>query len=159
MSENYRHGPHTVFEIHLHLVWVTKYRKAVLTGPVGTRVRDLLREICARDDVLIIQGHGAKDHVHLFVSIPPQVTISRLVQRLKGKSAYKLLQEFPHLRKTFWGQHLWARGYCCCSSGNVTYEVIKAYIANQNQESNTTFPVDGGSPCSGGPVSFSPPVG
>jgi putative transposase len=92
---------------------------------------------------LIIQGHVAKDHVHLFVSIPPQVTISRLVQRLKGKSAYKLLQEFPHLRKKFWGQHLWARGYFCCSSGNVTDEVIKAYIANQTQESATTFQVDG----------------
>jgi putative transposase len=143
MSETYRHGPHTVFEIHLHLVWVTKYRKAVLTGDVGTRVRDLLREICAHDDVLIIQGHVAKDHVHLFVSIPPQVTISRLVQRLKGKSAYKLLQEFPHLRKKFWGQHLWARGYFCCSSGNVTDEMIKAYIANQTQESATTFQVDG----------------
>jgi putative transposase len=143
MSETYRHGPHTVFEIHLHLVWVTKYRKAVLTGAVGTRVRDLLREICAHDDVLIIQGHVAKDHVHLFVSIPPQVTISRLVQRLKGKSAYKLLQEFPHLRKTFWGQHLWARGYFCCSSGNVTDEVIKAYIANQNQDSDSAFRVDG----------------
>jgi putative transposase len=143
MSETYRHGPHTVFEIHLHLVWVTKDRKAVLTGDVGTRVRDLLREICAHDDVLIIQGHVAKDHVHLFVSIPPQVTISRLVQRLKGKSAYKLLQEFPHLRKKFWGQHLWARGYFCCSSGNVTDEMIKAYIANQTQESDTTFQVDG----------------
>ena len=97
-------------------------------------MRDLIREICAHDDVLIIKGHVAKDHVHLFVSIPPQVTISRLVQRLKGKTAYKLLQEFPHLRKKFWGRHLWARGYFCCSSGNVTDEVIKAYIANQSQD-------------------------
>src|SRR5689334_6102718 len=124
MSESYRHGPHTVFEIHLHLVWVSKYRKAVLTGAVGTRVRDLRRAICAHDDVLIIQGHGAKDHGHLFVSLPPQVTIRRRVQRLKGKRADKLLAEFPHLRKTFWGQPRWVRGYFCCSSGHVTDEVI-----------------------------------
>ncbi len=146
MSETYRHGPHTVFEIHLHLVWVTKYRRAAIGGAVGTRVRDLLREICVQQDVLIINGHVAKDHVHLFVSIPPQVTISRLVQRLKGKTAYKLLQEFPHLRKTFWGQHLWARGYFCCSSGNVTDEVIKQYIANQNQDDDNDFRVEGEEP-------------
>src|SRR3954463_10139769 len=130
----YRHGAHSVFEIHLHLVWVTKYRKPVLAGPVGVRVRDLIREICGASDVLIIRGHVSRDHVHLLVSIPPQVTISRLVQRLKGKTAYKLLQEFPHWRKKFWGQHLWARGYFCCSSGNVTDERIKEYIANQNKD-------------------------
>ena len=86
----YRHGAHSVFEIHLHLVWVTKYRKPVLGGSVGVRVRDLIREICGGSDVLIIKGHVSKDHVHLLVSIPPQLTISRLVQRLKGKTAYKL---------------------------------------------------------------------
>ena len=134
MSETYRHGPHTVFEIHLHLVWVTKYRRPAIGGEVGTRVRDLLREICAQEDVLIIKGHVAKDHVHLFVSIPPQVTISRLVQRLKGKTAYKLLAEFPHLRKKFWGQHLWARGYFVASSGNVTDDVIAQYIKLQGAE-------------------------
>ncbi len=104
---DYRHGAHSVFEIHLHLVWTTKYRKPVLVGPVGMR----LREICGAEDVHILKGHVSKDHVHLLVSIPPQVTISRLVQRLKGKTAYKLLQEFGPLRKQFWGRHLWARGY------------------------------------------------
>ena len=143
MSEQYRHGAHTVFEIHLHLVWVTKYRRSVLQGEVGTRVRDLIREICAQEDVIIVQGHVAKDHVHLFVSIPPQVTISRLVQRLKGKTAYKMLQEYPHLRKKFWGQHMWARGYFCCSSGNVTDEVIKQYIADQQMGTDATFRVEG----------------
>ena len=146
MSETYRHGPHTVFEIHLHLVWVTKYRRAVLQGEVGTQLRELIRQICGQEDVLIINGHVAKDHVHLLVSLPPQVTISRLVQRLKGKSAYKLLQEFPHLRKKFWGQHLWARGYFCCSSGNVTDEVIKQYIANQNLGTDNDFRVEGEDP-------------
>jgi putative transposase len=121
-----------VFEIHRHLVWVTKYRPAI-GGEVGTRIRDLLREICAQADVLISKGHVAKDHVQLFVSIPPQVTISRRVQRIKGKTAYKLLQEFAHLRKKFWGPHLWARGYFCCSSGNVPDEVINEYMANQNK--------------------------
>jgi putative transposase len=134
VSKEYRRGAPTVFEIHLHLVWVTKYRKPVLVGDVGLRVRDLIRQVCQEHDVTIMKGHVSKDHVHLLVSIPPQVTISRLVQWLKGKSAYKLLQEFPMLKKKFWGRHIWARGYFCCSSGNVTDEVVMAYIENQTHE-------------------------
>ena len=141
--KEYRHGAHTVFEIHLHLVWVTKYRRPALTGEVALRVRDILREICGQPEVTIMKGHVGRDHVHLFVSIPPQVTISRLLQWVKGKTAYKLLGEFPHLRKTFWGRHLWARGYFCCSSGNVTDEVIAEYIANQSHDQDEDFKVDG----------------
>jgi len=139
----YRHGSHTVFEIHLHLVWVTKYRKPVLRGEVGVRVRELVRQVCRAEEVEILKGHVSADHVHLFVSIPPQVTISRFVQRVKGKSSYKLLQEFKHLRKTYWGRHVWARGYFCCSSGNVTDEVVREYIENQRHEEDTEFKVEG----------------
>jgi putative transposase len=123
----YRHGAHSVFEIHLHLVWVTKYRKPVLVGPAGHRVRDLIREICG--------GMGT--------SIPPQVTISRLVQRLKGKTAYRMLQELAPLRRQFWGRHLWARGYFCCSSGNVTDQVVAESIANQGKPGPGDFRVEG----------------
>jgi putative transposase len=139
----YRHGAHTVFEIHLHLVWTTKYRKPVMRGDVGLRVREVIRQVCRAEEVEILKGHVSKDHVHLFVSIPPQVTISRLVQRVKGKSSHALLAEFSHLRKAFWGRHLWARGYFCCSSGNVTDEVIKQYIENQQEEEDAEFRVEG----------------
>lgn len=141
--KDYRRGAHTVFEIHLHLVWTTKYRRPVLTGEVALRVRDMIREICGQHEVTILKGHVAKEHLHLFVSIPPQVTISRLIQWLKGKTAYKLLGEFPHLQKQFWGRHLWARGYFCCSSGNVTDEVIAEYIANQSHDRDDDFKVEG----------------
>jgi putative transposase len=140
----YRHGAHSVFEIHLHLVWVTKDRNPVLAGAVGVRVRDLIREICGASDVLIIKGHVSRDHVHLLVSIPPQVTISRLLQRLKGKTAYKLLQEYAHIRKEFWGRHVWARGYFCCSSGNVTDEMVAKYIEEQAMGHDGDFRVEGG---------------
>ena len=127
----------------MHLVWTTKYRRAALTGEVGARVRDMIREICGQHEVTILKGHVAKDHLHLFVSIPPQVTISRLIQWLKGKTSYKLMGEFPHLQKQFWGRHLWARGYFCCSSGNVTDEVIAEYISNQSHDRDDDFKVDG----------------
>ena len=141
--KGYRRGAHTVFEIHLHLVWTTKYRKPVMTGEVALRLRELVREICGQHEVKIMKGHVSKDHVPLFVSIPPQVPISRLVQWLKGKTANRLMAEFAHLRKAFWGRHLWARGYFCCSSGNVTDEVIADYIANQNTDADEDFQVDG----------------
>ena len=136
---DYRHGAHSVFEIHLHLVWVTKYRKAVLAGPVGVRARELIREICGEQDVHILKGHISKDHVHLLVSIPPRVTISRLVQHLKGKTAHKMFHEFGPLRKQIWGRHLWARDYFRCSSGNVTGEVVAEYIADQGEPGPDDF--------------------
>jgi putative transposase len=100
---DYRHGSHTVFSIHLHIVWITKYRHKVLRGEVAERVRAIVREECQKAGVDILQGHISPDHVHVMVSIPPHITISRLVQRMKGKSSYRLLAEFPQMRKRFGG--------------------------------------------------------
>src|SRR5271170_3005055 len=99
----YRRGAHTVFEIHLHLVWITKYRRPALQSEIATRVRDLMRDICGQHEVSIMKGHVSKDHVHLLISLPPQVTISRLMQWLKGRTAHHLLAEFPHLKKAVLG--------------------------------------------------------
>ncbi|RYZ79221.1 MAG: IS200/IS605 family transposase [Proteobacteria bacterium] len=142
MSE-YRRGSHSVFEIHLHLVWVTKYRRKILEGAVGVRLRELVRQVCSQHEVVIMKGHVAKDHVHLMVSIPPQVCISRLVQWLKGRSGHHLIHEFAHLKKMFWGRHLRARGYFCCSCGNVTDEVVKKYIEGQEAAGDDDFRVEG----------------
>ena len=152
MSE-YRHGSHTVFTIHLHIVWITKYRHKLLRGPIAERVRDIVREECRRAKVDILKGHVAVDPVHILVSIPPQVAISRLIQQLKGKSSYRLLAEFAEIRKRCWGRHVWARGYFCRSSGNVTDEVIKAYIEQQSQDSDGVFRIEGEDSPSGEPPS------
>ena len=80
----------------------------------------------------ILKGHVSKDHVHLFVSIPPYVSVSDLVKHVKGKTSRKLLSENRKLSQQFWGRHLWARGYFAASSGNVTDEVIMEYIAMQD---------------------------
>lgn len=138
----YRHGSHSVFSIHLHLVWITKYRKPVLIGDVAFQTREILREVCRAESVEIMKGHIAKDHMNLFISSPPQTTISRLVQRLKGKSSFKLLHNFESLRRQYWGRHLWARGYFCCSSGNVTDDILKAYIEQQTPD-DEDFKIEG----------------
>ena len=92
-----------------------------------------MRTICAELEVEILKGHVSSDHVHLFVSCPPHVSASYLMQRLKGKSSRRLMQEYSHLRKLCWGRHLWARGFFVASSGNVTDEVIMEYIRTQER--------------------------
>ena len=132
--QNYRKTSHSTYDCKYHIVWITKYRKKVMVGIVAERVRDLIRQICKENEVEIIKGHVSKDHVHLLVSVPPYLAISKLVQYLKGKSSYKLLQENKQLSKEFWGRHLWGRGYFVATSGNITDEVIAEYIANQDIE-------------------------
>jgi putative transposase len=129
---SYRKGSHTVYDIKYHIVWITKYRKPVLRGEVGKQVRELVRQTCATLDVYIVSGHVALDHVHLLVSVPPNLAVSDLVQRLKGRTSRLLLDEFAELKRQFWGRHVWARGYFVASSGNVTDEVIKQYIESQD---------------------------
>ena len=130
--EYYRKGSHSVYDLKVHIVWITKYRKPVLFGDVAVRLRDLIREICRTMEVDILKGHVSKDHVHLFVSIPPQLSVSKLAGRIKGKTSRKLLAENRRLAIEFWGRHLWARGYFAASSGNVTDEVVMQYIAAQD---------------------------
>ena len=105
-----------------------------MSGEVARRTRELIREICKSHDVEILKGHISRDHVHMFVSVPPHLSVSKLVQLLKGKSSRKLMSEFKSLSREFWGRHLWGRGYFVASSGNVTDEVIMEYIQNQDLE-------------------------
>jgi putative transposase len=132
--ENYRKSSHTVYDLKYHIVWITKYRKPIMRGDIAERLRDLIREICKIKDVEIIKGHISQDHVHIFVSAPPHISISQLVKSIKGKSSRKLMMEYKRLSKAFWGRHMWARGYFVASSGNVTDEVIIKYIEQQGKE-------------------------
>ncbi|QDU56687.1 IS200/IS605 family transposase [Aeoliella mucimassa] len=137
--DSYRIGAHSRFDLKYHFVWVTKYRKAILRGDVGVRVREIVREVCRTNDIEILQGAVSADHVHVLLSCPPNLSPSKIMQYLKGKSSRKLLMEFQHLQKQYWGRHLWARGYFVASSGSVTEEAITAYIQGQRG----TEPSDG----------------
>jgi len=142
---SYRKTSHSVYDLKYHIVWVTQYRYKVLRGGIGLRVREIIRQQCNQLDVQIISGHVSVDHVHLLVSVPPTVAVSVLVQKLKGASSRKLLQEYTELSKRYWGRHLWARGYFAVSTGNVTDEIIRQYIESHNEKPNETddnFSVD-----------------
>jgi putative transposase len=132
----YRHGSHTVYQLHYHFVFIPKYRKPVLRGEVGIRLRELIREICKTYDIEIVKGHIRPDHVHLLLSVPPTLSPSRVMNAIKGKSSIRLLHDFRALAKTFWGRHFWARGYFVATSGNVSDEVVAKYIEDQDVEPN-----------------------
>ena len=131
---SYRKGSHTVYLCHYHFVFIPKYRKPVLRGDIGRRLRELIRDICKALEVDIVQGHIRPDHVHLLLSAPPNLAPSRVMQAIKGKTSHRLMRDFRSLNKEFWGRHLWARGYFVATSGNVTDEVIAKYIADQGVE-------------------------
>ena len=107
---SYRKTAHSVYDLKYHIVWITKYRKPILRGEIGKRVRELVRQTCASLEVYIVKGHVSKDHVHLLVSVPPKLSVSELVKRLKGRSSRKMLEEFGELRKVYWGRHLYGQG-------------------------------------------------
>ena len=130
----YRRAAHSVYELHYHFVFTTKYRKPVLRGELAVAVRDLIRQICRSNDIEIVAGHVRPDHVHLLLSVPPHLAPSRVMQAIKGKTSHHLLMNWRRLREELWGRHLWSRGYFVCSSGNVTDEMIAEYIKNQDAE-------------------------
>ena len=144
--EEYRRGSHTVFRLHVHLVWCTKYRKSVLVRDVGHRFREMAKQICSDMGVEILSGAVAKDHVHMLVSMLPQVSLSKLVQKVKGKSSDKLQREFKSLRKEYWGQRMWTRGYFGCSTGNVSDDMVKASIEGHTETEDPFRVVDGFEP-------------
>jgi putative transposase len=98
---------------------------------VAERARDLLRQICQAREVVIIRGAVSPDHIHILVSSPANMAPAKLAQYLKGRSSRRLQDEFPELRKRYWGQHLWTRGYFCASVGAVDEDTIKKSIESQ----------------------------
>ena len=131
-----RSGSHSVHRLQVHLVWSTKYRYQVLTGEVQVRCRDLLRQTCNVLDVRILKGVVSKDHVHLHVSYPPSLSVSDLMRRLKGRSAKLLLQEFAELKRRYWGGHFGGIGYGAWSVGDITDDVLHAYLNHHKEQPN-----------------------
>ena len=144
MNEQRTNG-HTVSQLTVHIVWATKYRYPVLEGDIKIRCRSLLIQICESEDVEILKGVVSKDHVHMHVNNRPSQSVSELVKRLKGRTSRKIQQEFPELKKRYWGRHFWAIGFGCWSTGNITDDMVNEYLEhhrNPNSNDNTYFILD-----------------
>ena len=138
MSKSPRHSGHTVTWLTVHIVWVTKYRYTVLEGDIQKRCREIIRQICVSEDVKILKGVVSKDHVHIHVEYPPSKSISNVVKRLKGRSSRRLQEEFPELKKRYWGRHFWAIGYGAWSTGNITDKMVEQYLEHHRKPGDLT---------------------
>jgi putative transposase len=135
--EGIRKGTHSVYQLHVHIVWSTKYRFSVLKGEIQLRCREIIRQTCDSLDVQILKGVVSKDHVHLHLSYPPKLSVSDIVRRLKGRSAKMLLEEFGELRRRYYGGHFWGIGYGAWSTGNITDEMIQTYLEHHREGPNS----------------------
>jgi len=125
--QDYKRGSHAEWDCKYHVVWTTKYRYEILAGDVGQRCRELLREIARSKEMVIYAGSINRDHVHMLIGIPPNLSVSRAVQYLKGKSSQKLLSEYQHLKKKYWG-HIWTVPHCKDRVWSITKEKLHTYI-------------------------------
>ena len=130
----YRKLSHVIYKCDHHIVWVPKYRFRVLKGAIKDLVEDDIRMLCEWKSCEVQELSVQEDHVHLVVSVPPKVSISLLMGRLKGKITIKLFKSYPKLKqKPYWGNHFWARGYFVSTIG-LDEEMIKRYVKYQEKE-------------------------
>ena len=130
-SNQIRHGRHCVFNIHIHLVFVTKYRKKVFSKNHLNFMNNLFSKICQKFQTELIEFDGEHDHVHLLIHYPPKIAISSLVHSLKGVSSRMLRKQFVQIRKFYWKGVLWSPSYFAGSCGGAPISIIKQYIEAQ----------------------------
>jgi len=130
----YKKLSHVIYKCDYHIVWVPKYRLRILKGAIKTLVESDIRSLCEWKSCDVQELNVQEDHVHLLVSVPPKVSISKLMGVLKGKIAIKLFKSYPKLKqKPYWGNHFWARGYFVSTVG-LDEEMIRKYVKHQEKE-------------------------
>lgn len=128
-----RKGRHCVFNLHVHLVFVTKYRRKVFNRNTLNALRRIFDDVCKKFEVTLIEFEGEKDHVHLLVHYPPKVSLSKLVNTLKGVSSRLLRKNFNYLHQYYWKGVLWSPSYFAGTCGGAPLSIIKQYIQNQEK--------------------------
>jgi len=127
-----RHGRHCVFKLHVHLVFVTKYRRGVFTKAVLNELREIFSAVCTDFEADLVEFDGEDDHVHLLVNYPPKVAVSALVNSLKGVSSRMIRKKnYPEIKNKLWGGALWSPSYFAGSCGGAPIFIIRQYIEQQ----------------------------
>ena len=133
MSSGYQSGAHTTHRLRYHLVWIPKYRRRVLEGAVASRLQALFEQACEVNEWVLHELSIQPDHVHLLIQIPPKVSVSKVVNLLKGGSSRLLRLEFPELEEFLWGDSFWCDGFFAESVGQTEEAVIRRYIQEQGR--------------------------
>ena len=124
---------HTRWNCTYHIVFIPKYRRKIMYGQVKKDVADILKKLCEMKQVQLIEGKVCKDHVHMYLAIPPKLCVSEVMSYIKGKSALMLFDRHPEYKTRNGDRHFWARGYYVSTVGNVNEETIMQYIRNQEE--------------------------
>ncbi|SRR6266404_4608260 len=132
-ATDFRQGRHCVFKLHVHLVFVTKYRKSVLTEAAHETLRAIFRKVCQDFEAVLVDSNGEDDYVHLLVEYPPKVTVSILVNSLKGVSSRRLRHQHPKLAARYYKGVLWSPSYFAASCGGAPLSIIRQYIEDQRK--------------------------
>jgi len=133
-SSTLRTGRHCVFNLHVHLVFVTKYRHGVLTLDALESLGKIFEDVCRDFEAELVEANGEEDHVHLLVHYPPKVPVSKLVNSLKGVSSRLLKKKHPELEKKYWKGKLWSPSYFAGSCGGAPISVIRQYVEQQREK-------------------------
>jgi putative transposase len=127
----FRKLTHTLWHCQYHIIWVPKYRYRILSGKIKEELEDSIHSFVEQQSSEVVELNVQKDHVHMISMIPPKVSISNFMGRLKGRSAIRILHRFPEIRKKrYWGNHFWAKGYCVDTIG-IDAEIIRKYVKYQ----------------------------
>jgi putative transposase len=132
-TNDFRTGRHCVFALHVHLVFVTKYRRKVLTEAAHVTLRDVFARICQEFEARLVEANGEDDHVHLLVEYPPKVALSKLVNSLKGVSSRRLRQQHPEIAARYYKGVLWSSSYFAASCGGAPLSIIRQYVEDQRK--------------------------
>ena len=132
-STDLRRGRTCIFALHVHLVFVTKYRRNVFTKVILSDLGTIFQSLCKDFGASLVEFEGGRDHVHLLVNYPPKIAVSRLVNSLKGVSSRMLRKKrYPTIEKSLWGNSLWSPSYFSGSCGGAPIAIIRQYIEQQN---------------------------
>ena len=133
-SRAFRTGRHCVFGLHVHLVFVTKYRRGVLTDAAHETLREVFAKVCQDFEAVLVESNGEDDYVHLLVEYPPKVALSKLVNSLKGVSSRRLRQQHPEIASHYYKGVLWSPSYFAASCGGAPLSIIRQYVENQRKD-------------------------
>ena len=133
-NKSYFASEHLIFKCNYHVIFCPKYRHKILTGKVSIRLKEICLEVAKAHDFIIEEIETDKNHVHMIINCNPRYGVMKCIQVLKQVIAYRLFEEFPHIKKTkLWGGKFWSRSSFVSTVGNVSLEVVKQYIENQGK--------------------------
>lgn len=130
-SNEYRTGRHCVFALHVHLVFITKYRRDVLSERAIQDLRHIFAKICTDFEAQLVECDGEDDHVHLLINYPPKISLSKLVNSLKGVSSRRLRSVRPEIMGRYRKGVLWSPSYFAASCGGAPLDIIRKYVETQ----------------------------